>query len=72
DKVAIMGNVKSVVTVLQGTEEQVAKESRACFEAAAAGGRYIFSNDCAVPRDTPSANVRAMANIVKECGTYPM
>jgi len=71
DKVAIMGNVKSVVTMLQGTVEQVTNEARACMEAAAPGGRYILSNDCAVPRDTPVANVRAIANIAKECGAYP-
>ena len=70
DKVVIMGNVKSVATLLQGTEEAVREEASACIAAAASGGRYIFSNDCAVPRDTPPANVRAMANVLKKYGTY--
>jgi uroporphyrinogen decarboxylase len=66
----IMGNVKSVATLLQGSEQQVIEESRACLEAVAPGGRYIFSSDCAVPRDTPAANVRAMAKVREERGAY--
>lgn len=70
DRVAIMGNVNSVATLLQGSEEQVRNEARACLENGAPGGRYILSNDCAVPRDTSPANVRAMVDMLKEHGTY--
>ena len=72
EKVVVMGNVKSVATLLQGTKEQVTQEAHACMEAAAAGGRYIMSADCAVPRETSPANVRAMAKIVQQYGVYPM
>lgn len=65
DKVVVMGNVKSVATLLQGSEEQVAAEALACLEAAAPGGRYILSADCEVPRDTSPRNVRALAGALR-------
>ncbi len=72
DRVAIMGNVKSVVTLLQGAEESVRDETLECLRNAAPGGRYIMSNDCAVPRDTDPANVRAMREVLREYGDYPL
>ena len=72
DRVAVMGNVKSVVTLLHGTEEEVRQETRECLRNGAPGGRYIASADCAVPRDTPPANVQAMASVVKQYGEYPL
>lgn len=62
DRVVAMGNVKSVSTMLQGSEEQVKCEALDCLEAAAESGRYILSADCEVPRDTSPANVRALAD----------
>lgn len=70
DRVVIMGNVKSVHTLLQDTEEKVRAETLECLENGAPGGRYILSADCAVPRDTPAANVRAMVEVLREHGTY--
>jgi len=70
DRVVVMGNVKSVATMLQGSEAQVSDESRACLEAAAPSGRYILSADCEVPRDSSPANVRAMANVLKQYNHY--
>jgi uroporphyrinogen decarboxylase len=69
-RVVPMGNVKAVATLLQSTTEEVRNEARACVEAAAAGGAYILSADCAVPRDTPPQNVRVMADVIKEMGAY--
>lgn len=62
DRVVAMGNVKSVATMLQASEEQVKREAQECLDAAAASGRYILSADCEVPRDTSPANVRALAD----------
>lgn len=70
DRIVPMGNVKSVATLLQGTPEQIRAEARTCIETAAPGGRYIFSADCAVPRDTPPQNVRLLADMVRELGGY--
>ncbi|QGP91627.1 Uroporphyrinogen decarboxylase [Neomoorella glycerini] len=72
DRIVVMGNVKSVVTLLQGTEEQVREETLACLQKGAPGGRYIISADCAVPRDTNPDNVRAMAAVVKQYRDYPL
>lgn len=72
DRIVVMGNVKSVVTLLQGTEEQVREETLACLKKGAPGGRYIISADCAVPRDTNPDNVRAMAAVVKQYRDYPL
>jgi uroporphyrinogen decarboxylase len=70
DRVVVMGNVKSVETVLQGTPAKVREEALACLNAAAPGGRYILSNDCAVPRDTSPANVHALRDALREYGAY--
>ncbi len=72
DAVAIMGNVKSVSTLLQGTEEQVREEALSCLHSGAPDGRYILSNDCAVPRDTSPSNLRAMRDVLAEYGNYPL
>jgi uroporphyrinogen decarboxylase len=72
DRVTIMGNVKSVETLLQGTVETVKQETLRCLTNGAPGGRYILSNDCAVPRDTPPANVRAMREVLRDYGGYPL
>lgn len=61
-----MGNVRAVGTLLQGTAEEVEKEARHCIEAAAPGGRYILSADCAVPRETPPEHVKILADLVKQ------
>lgn len=72
DRVAVMGNVKTVVTLLQGTPEEVRQETAECLKNGAPNGRYIISGDCAVPRDTAPENIRAMAEVVKELGGYPV
>lgn len=70
DRIVPMGNVKAVATLFQGSEDEVRAEARECMEAAAPGGGYILSADCAVPRDTPPANVQVMAEVIKEMGSY--
>ena len=70
--VVVMGNVKSVATLLQATPEDVRREALACLRHGAPGGRYILSNDCAVPRDTPPAIVAAMHEVLRAHGAYPL
>ncbi len=72
ERVAVMGNVRSVMTLLHGAEEDVRRETLECLRQGAPFGRYIASADCAVPRDTPPANVQAMAGVVKQYGKYPL
>lgn len=70
DRIVPMGNVKAVATLYQGTPEQVREEARACVEAAAPGGGYILSADCAVPRDTPPENAHVLTEVVNEMRVY--
>ena len=69
-KITIMGNVRSVDTLLFGTPERVASEASECIDKAAKGGGFILSADCAVPRDVPSENLEAMVNAGLSKGVY--
>lgn len=66
----LMGNLRAVEVLLQGTEETVEQAASECLAQGKEGGRYILSADCSVPRDTPAGNVRAMARAVKKYGSY--
>jgi uroporphyrinogen decarboxylase len=70
EMITIMGNVKSVETMLQGTPEQVEKESIACIEKASRGGGFILSADCTLPRDTSKENLEAMVKAGLTHGVY--
>ncbi len=66
----LMGNLRAVEVLLQGTEESVGRAARECLAQGKEGGRYILSADCSVPRDTPAGNVRAMGAAVRDSGRY--
>jgi MtaA/CmuA family methyltransferase len=72
DRIVTMGNIKSVDTMLQSTADVVREEALKCLKDGAPGGRYILSNDCAVPRDTPPENVSAVRDVLREWGNYPL
>lgn len=61
-EVVLMGNV-STRTMLEGTPEQVAAQTRACM--AAAGPRQIVSTSCDVPTDAPRENVQALVEAAR-------
>jgi uroporphyrinogen decarboxylase len=69
-KITIMGNVKAVDTLLQGTPDQVEAEAASCIANAAKGGGYFLSADCTVPRDAPPDNLRALVNVGLSKGVY--
>jgi uroporphyrinogen decarboxylase len=69
-KITIMGNVKAVDTLLQGTPEQVAAEAAACIAKAAKGGGFFLSADCTVPQGVSPDNLRALANAAFSQGVY--
>lgn len=69
---AVMGNVKTVETLLHGTPTQVAEESIACLKQAAKGGRYILSGDCVITPKTPKENLKAMYTAGLQYGIYPI
>ena len=59
-RMALMGNVAPVTTLMQGTPEDVRRESYECIEKAGLDGGFILSSGCEIPRDTPDANTMAM------------
>lgn len=65
-KVCIMGNVDVTATLLQGSAEDVARETKACLNAVGNTGGYILSGSCLLSRDTPPQNVSAMAKAYNE------
>jgi [methyl-Co(III) methanol-specific corrinoid protein]:coenzyme M methyltransferase len=60
-KVGIVGNVGPVNPLLQGTPEQVVKDTLRCIDA----GFRAIQPGCAVAPGTPTANLRAMATTTK-------
>lgn len=71
-RVALMGNVRTVETLLQGTPAEVREESLQCMQKAADGGGFILSGDCVLPRDTPPENLAAMIEAARAHGRYPL
>lgn len=72
EKVCLMGNIRSVETMVQGTPTKVEEESYECIRKAGKGGGYILSADCLLPFNTPPENVRAMVDAAKKWGNYPL
>ena len=63
-RICLEGNV-STGLLWQGTPQEVRAAADACIQAA--GGRYlILSSGCEVPRQTPPANIRALAAAARE------
>ncbi len=71
-KVCIMGNVPVTEVLLQGTPEDVVRETTRCLQAGAPGGGYILSGSCLLPRDAPPENVLAMEATCRKLGKYPL
>jgi len=60
----LLGNIDPVRVLRDGTSEQVYAAVDECHRQA--GSRYIVGAGCEVPRDTPPANLRAMAQYARE------
>ena len=71
-KVCINGNVGSTGTMMLGTPQEVKQAAKDCIARTAAKGGFAIGADCAVPRDTPAANMHAMTEAVMEAGVYPL
>lgn len=55
--------------MLRGTPELVFQECIDLIAAAGAGGGFILSPGCEVPRDTPPENMDAMVRAAREFGS---
>ncbi|MBI0584632.1 MAG: hypothetical protein ISF22_10465 [Methanomassiliicoccus sp.] len=60
-KVALIGNVGPIEPLMLGTPEQVRKDTLRCIDA----GFNVIHPGCALPPETPTANLRAMTEAVK-------
>ena len=70
-KVTLNGNVDTT-KLLVGTPQEIEQEAWECIEAAAPGGGFLLGGACALGRDTPAANMQALATAVAEHGVYPI
>ena len=61
-RTVLVGNVHTVVELLQGTPESVSAAAQHCIDAAGAGGGFLLGSGCIVPRYSPLENVQAMVN----------
>jgi uroporphyrinogen-III decarboxylase len=59
----LLGNIDPVAVLRSGSPETVRQGLAECHRQA--GSRYIVGAGCEVVRDTPEANVRAMAEYAK-------
>ncbi|MBI4321156.1 MAG: uroporphyrinogen decarboxylase family protein [Chloroflexi bacterium] len=64
-KVCVMGNVRTVETMLYGTPADVERKALDCIKQAAEGGGFILSANCQLPPDTPQENVKAMVDAAR-------
>ncbi len=69
-QVCIVGNV-SVDTLSTGTPAEVREAVRRCIRVGAPGGGYMISSSNSIPSYASPANVRAMADAIREFGAYP-
>jgi uroporphyrinogen decarboxylase len=59
----LIGNLDPVDVILNGSPEDVARESRACIAAAGGSARFILGTGCFVPWESPVANLKAMVDV---------
>ncbi len=67
-KTCLMGNLDPVNILMNGTAEQVSKETERIITAGKINGGYLFDTGEMVPRDTPEENMRAMIKAARERG----
>jgi len=65
DRMALKGNLHTT-RLLEASAEEIYRESLALLRAAWPGGGFILSSGCALGRDTPPANVDAMARAARD------
>ncbi len=69
DRVSIKGNLHTT-TFVSGKPEEIYELSKQAIANTASEGGFILSSGCALGRDTPAANVEAMAQAILDYGQY--
>jgi uroporphyrinogen-III decarboxylase len=64
-RMALLGNVAPLGTLVRGTAEQVYREARACVEKAAPAGGFILSAGGGVSPGTPAENIDALVRAAR-------
>jgi [methyl-Co(III) methanol-specific corrinoid protein]:coenzyme M methyltransferase len=64
-EVKILGNISSKTTLTSGTPEEVRAEVKKAIE----DGADLIESSCGVPPETPTVNIRAMVDAVREFGS---
>lgn len=72
NKLALMGNLHTTEVMLNGSVEDVKRESLKAILDAGKDGGFVLSTGDQCGRDTPDANILAMMETVKEFGHYPL
>jgi uroporphyrinogen decarboxylase len=72
DKVALKGNVRCATTLVNGTVEEVVRETIGVIRAAASGGGLILSSSNSIHSSVNPANYLAMLGAIKAYGEYPI
>ncbi len=60
-KISLVGNINNPVTLLRGTRDQVADQTRYALEA----GVQVIGPECAIPTRTPLDNLKEIARVIK-------
>lgn len=71
-KIALMGNLHTVETMLFGSEDDVRRESLKAILSAGRNGGFVLSTGDQCGRDTPEKNIFAMVQAAKQYGKYPL
>ncbi len=72
DRIALKGNVDCVHTLVDGTEENVVRDTLNCILSASIGGGHIISSSNSIHRGISPGNYRRFLDTVREYGTYPI
>ena len=66
DKATLIGNIDPSGVLALGTPAEVERKTRELVEIMGRSNRFILNAGCAIPAETPEANLRAMIKVVKE------
>ncbi|MCX6878054.1 MAG: hypothetical protein NTW21_30220 [Verrucomicrobia bacterium] len=69
---ALKGNVNCATTLVNGTAEEVVRETLGVIQAAAAGGGLIVSSSNSIHSSVSPLNYLAMLSTIKAYGRYPI
>jgi len=69
-RIALKGNVNCATTLVYGTIDETAAETKRCLEIGMPGGGYIISSSNTIHSSVKPENYRAMLDTITEFGVY--